>query len=105
MELLALFAATFFLGLLAALLGMHAAFQLTAAAPGRRPSIGRLAAICILGSLLMYPALFLAMQFEFHVIEKGNPGAQGGVLAMIIAMGVCGLISMVATLMLMARSR
>jgi uncharacterized membrane protein YwzB len=101
MNSLSLFVAPFFLVLLAALFGVGAAFRLSSASPARRPSIGRLAAICILVALLFYPAMFVALQFEFHVVVKGNPGAQGGVLALVIAIGVCTIVSMLATLALM----
>jgi hypothetical protein len=97
--------AMFFFGLLAGLFGVSAAFQISSGSPERRPSAGRLALICILVALLFYPVLFGALEFEFHVVAKGNPGAQAGVLALVIAMGVCTLVSMVATLVVMGRSR
>jgi hypothetical protein len=87
----ALLITAFFFGLLAALFGMKAAFQLSSASPARRPSTSRLAPICVLAALLIYPAFFAALQFEFHVVAKGNPGAQAGMLALVIAMGFCGL--------------
>lgn len=102
---LTLIVATFFIGLLAALIGVKAALQLSSAAPARRPSASRQAIVCILVALLIYPVLYLAFLFEFHVVAKGNPGAQAGVLAMVIAMGFCGLASMFATLTLIARSK
>jgi hypothetical protein len=97
--------AMFFFGLLAALFGVGAAFQLSSDSPARRPSPGRITVICIVVALLFYPALFGALEFEFHVVAKGNPGAQAGVLALVIAMGVCTIVSMVATLVMMGRSR
>jgi hypothetical protein len=97
--------AMFFFGLLAALFGVSAAFQISSESNARRPSAGRLAVICILVALLFYPVLFGALQFEFHVVAKGNPGAQAGVLALVIAMGLCTIVSMVATLVAMGRSR
>jgi hypothetical protein len=100
-----IFAAMFFFGLLAALFGVGAAFQFSSNSTARRPSAGRLAVICIVVALLFYPALFAALEFEVHVVAKGNPGAQAGVLALVIAMGFCTLVSMLATLVLMARSR
>ena len=57
-----LFFATFFLGLLAAALGMKAAFQISSTI--RRPPFRRLALICASVVLLMYPAMYLALQFE-----------------------------------------
>jgi hypothetical protein len=95
----------FFFGLLASLFGVTGAFQLVSESPVRRPPVSRLAFVCFAGALLIYPTFFLAMRFEEVVVAKGNPGAQFGVLAMVLAMGICALASLLATLALIARSK
>jgi hypothetical protein len=103
MKYFALIVVPIFCGLLASLLGVTGAFQLISNSPVRRPPVRWLAGVCVAGALLIYPALFLALRFEDVVIAKGNPGAQGGVLAFVLAMGFCTLASLSATLALIAR--
>jgi hypothetical protein len=105
MKYFALIVIPIFCGLLASLLGITGAFQLVSDSPVRRPPVSWLAAVCIVGALLIYPALFLALRFEDVVVAKGNPGAQFGVLALVLAMGFCALASLLATLALIARSK
>jgi hypothetical protein len=105
MKYFALIVIPIFCGLLASLLGITGAFQLVSESPVRRPPVSRLVFVCVAGALLIYPAFFLAMRFEEVVVAKGNPGAQFGVLAMVLAMGICALASLLTTLALIARSK
>jgi hypothetical protein len=105
LETVPLLIALFLMGLAAGGAGADWVNKSRSTSTGHPLSFGKQALVCLLSGLLMFPASYFALKFEFHVVSKGNPGAQGGVLSLIMALGFSWIAGAIGALWLTSRSR
>jgi hypothetical protein len=97
------FGSVFLLALLAALFGIRMALEFSPAG-ARKPPQRRLAVVCIVAALVVFPAFFVVGRLVDRWGEFSN-GAQAGVGVMVIALGCSALAAMALTFVLVARRR